>query len=43
MIRNLGEVEALQIVKEQGKIEVSCDFCGRTESFKRTRRCQAFR
>ena len=33
MIRNLGEVEALQIIKEQGKIEVSCDFCGRTESF----------
>ena len=33
MIRNLGEVEVLQIVKEQGKIEVSCDFCGRTESF----------
>lgn len=33
MICNLGEVEALQIIKEQGKIEVSCDFCGRTESF----------
>lgn len=33
MIRNLDEVEALQIIKEQGKIEVSCDFCGRTESF----------
>lgn len=33
MIRNLGEVEALQIVKEQGKLEVTCDFCGRTERF----------
>ena len=33
MIRNLGEVEALQIVKEEGKLEVTCDFCGRTESF----------
>ena len=33
MIRNLGEVEALQIVKDEGKLEVTCDFCGRTESF----------
>lgn len=33
MIRNLGEVEALQIVKEQGRLEVTCDFCGKTESF----------
>lgn len=33
MIRNLGEVEALQIVKEEGEIKVTCDFCGRTERF----------
>ena len=33
MIRNLGEVEALQIVKDEGKLEVTCDFCGRTKSF----------
>lgn len=33
MIRNLGEVEALQIVKDEGNLEVTCDFCGRTESF----------
>ena len=33
MIRNLGEVEALQIVKDEGKLEVTCDFCGSTESF----------
>lgn len=33
MIRNSGEVEALQIVKEEGEIKVTCDFCGRTERF----------
>ena len=33
MIKNLGEVEALQIIKDEGKLEVTCDFCGRTETF----------
>ncbi|HIU37416.1 MAG TPA: Hsp33 family molecular chaperone HslO [Candidatus Aphodousia faecigallinarum] len=33
MIRNLGEVEALQIIKDEGEIKVTCDFCGRTERF----------
>ena len=33
MIKNLGEVEALQIIKDEGKLEVTCDFCGRTEIF----------
>ena len=33
MIRNLGEVEALQIIKEEGELKVTCDFCGRTERF----------
>ena len=33
MIKNLGEVEALNIVREEGEIKVTCDFCGRTERF----------
>lgn len=33
MIKNLGEVEALDIVREEGEIKVTCDFCGRTERF----------
>jgi molecular chaperone Hsp33 len=28
MIRNLGEVEALQAAEETGALEVVCDFCG---------------
>ena len=30
MVRNLGEKEALEIVAEQGRIEVKCEFCGKT-------------
>ena len=33
MILNLGEVEALQACQEQGGLEVTCDFCGKTEKF----------
>ena len=32
MIRQLGQTEALGIIAEQGRIEVTCDFCGRTET-----------
>ena len=30
MVKNLGEKEALEIVAEQGRIEVKCEFCGKT-------------
>lgn len=33
MILNLGEVEALQACQEHGGLEVTCDFCGKTEKF----------
>ena len=37
MIKNLGEVEALQIIKDEGKLEVTCDFCGRNYVRKRNK------
>lgn len=33
MIRALGEEDALALVEEQGKIEVTCEFCGKTYAF----------
>lgn len=33
MIRSLGETEALEIVKERGKIEITCHFCGEVRSY----------
>ena len=33
MIKNLGEVEALQACQNLGVLEVTCDFCGKTERF----------
>jgi len=33
MLRSLGEAEVRDILAEQGKVEVSCDFCGRPYVF----------
>ena len=33
MLRGLGQEEADSIIAEQGRIEVSCDFCGQQECF----------
>ena len=33
MLKGLGQDEAEDILKEQGQIEVGCDFCGQQERF----------
>ena len=33
MLQGLGQDETESIVREQGQVEVSCDFCGRQERF----------
>lgn len=33
MLRSLGEAEVRDILEEQGKVEVSCDFCGKPYTF----------
>ena len=33
MIQSLGEEEARDIIKEHGKIEVTCHFCGQVRTF----------
>lgn len=33
MLSALGEKEALEVIKEQGKIEIKCDFCNSTYTF----------
>jgi len=33
MLRSLGEDEVRDVLREQGRVEVSCDFCGQQERF----------
>ena len=33
MLKNLGEEELRAIIASEGKIEVTCDFCGQTRTY----------